>query len=165
MPETVAAATERFIFPLLLSVTVCVLLCPTDTLLKFSDVGENPARASKPVPLSVILRDEFEASLVTVSVPDAGVIDVGANCTCTVALCPTGRELEGFPPTTVNTPPAIVAPEIFTMPVPVFITVTFCVAVLPTATFPKLMLADEPVSTPPPELPVPPLPVDPAALL
>jgi hypothetical protein len=45
VPESETALTDRFMFPLLLRVTLCVLDCPTVTLLKFSDEGENPATA------------------------------------------------------------------------------------------------------------------------
>jgi hypothetical protein len=61
----------------------------------------------------------------------------------------------------VNTPPEIVALDILTVPVPVFVTRILCVAALPTATFPKLMLVGDGVRTPPPESPTPPpLPLD-----
>lgn len=46
VPETVAALTKRFMLPGLLSVTFCVLVWPTTTLLKFNDDGENDATAS-----------------------------------------------------------------------------------------------------------------------
>jgi hypothetical protein len=107
------------------------------------------------VPLRPTLSVELVALLDTLRVPVAGAIDVGANSICSVALCPTARELEGLPPTTAKTPPEMEAPEIVAVPVPVFVTVILWVDVLPTATFPKLMLAGEGVSTPPPELPTP----------
>jgi hypothetical protein len=44
-PDTMAEVTERFIFPLLLRVTLCELVCPTVTLLKFKEEGEKPAIA------------------------------------------------------------------------------------------------------------------------
>jgi hypothetical protein len=56
------------------------------TLLKFNDVGENWGIASRPVPVKATARLELVASLVTVNVPVAGVIDVGANWIWTVAL-------------------------------------------------------------------------------
>ena len=63
-------------------------------------------------------------------------------------LWPAGSEEEGLPPTTVNPAPEIVAWEILTVAVPVFVTVTLCVALLPIATFPKLRLAALGESTP-----------------
>lgn len=75
-------------------------------------------------------------------------------------LWPAGSEEEGFPPTTVYPVPEIVAWEILTVAVPVFVTVTLCVALLPIATFPKLRLAALGESTPALESPgVPGLPV------
>jgi hypothetical protein len=126
-------------------------------LLKFSDAGENAGTASSPVPLNAISRLEFVASLVTVRDPVAAAMEVGAKRICTVAVCPTANELDGVAPMTVKTPPETVAPEIFTAPVPVFVTVTVCVPLLPTATFPNPMLLGEAVRTPPPEVPAPPL--------
>lgn len=79
VPDTLAAVTERFILPVLLSVMLWVLVCPTVTLLKFSADGENAGTASSPVPLSATVRLEFVASLVTVNAPVAAAIEVGAN--------------------------------------------------------------------------------------
>jgi hypothetical protein len=98
-PETIALVTTKLVFPVFESVTFCVLVCPTVTLLKFSEVGENEGTASKPVPLNEIPSDEFDALLVTVNAPDAGVIEVGANCTWTVALWPAAKLFDGVPPT------------------------------------------------------------------
>ena len=79
VPETLAALTDRLMLPVLLSVTFCVLVCPTATLLKFNNDGENAGTASSPVPLNATVRLEFVASLVTVKPPVAGVMEVGAN--------------------------------------------------------------------------------------
>jgi hypothetical protein len=81
VPEIVARLITRFAFPLLVSVTLCVLVCPTGTLLKFNDVGEIASTGCMPVPASAIATGEFDASLVTVRVPVAGVVDAGANWT------------------------------------------------------------------------------------
>jgi len=148
VPETVAAVITRFVFPLFVSVTFCVLVCPTITLLKFSEAGENETPASTPVPLSAILKGESDALLAIVRAPAAAFMDVGANWSCTVALCPAANELDGLPPTTVKTPPEMFALDIVTAAVPVFVTLTLCVAVFPTATLPKLMLEADAVSVP-----------------
>jgi hypothetical protein len=58
-----------------------VLVCPTGMLLKFNEVGEIARMGCVPVPISEIVVGEFDASLVTVRVPVAGVMDVGANWT------------------------------------------------------------------------------------
>jgi hypothetical protein len=159
VPETVARFTVRRAFPLLVSVTFCELVCPTVTLLKSSEEGEIVKAGCMPVPLSAIASGEFEASLVTVRVPFAAPKAVGANCIWTVMLCPTGIDAEGLPPMTVNPAPEMVAAERFTIAVPAFVTVTLCVAVLPTATLPNATLAEFAESTP--ALPVLPLPAPP----
>jgi hypothetical protein len=64
---------------LFVNVTVCVLLCPMVMLLKFNDAGEIAIVACVPVPLSEIESGELEASLVTVRVPVAAPLEVGAN--------------------------------------------------------------------------------------
>ncbi len=59
--------------------------------------------------------------------------------------------------------PVIAAWERLTVAVPVFVSVTLCVPVLPTATLPKLTLVELADSTPAPESPAvpPPPPVPP----
>lgn len=74
-----AAVTMRFAFPLFVSVTVCVLLCPMVMLLKFNDAGEIAIVGCVPVPLSDMESGELEASLVTVRVPVVAPLEVGAN--------------------------------------------------------------------------------------
>jgi len=53
----------------------------------------------------------------------------------------------------VNPAPVIAAPEILTVAVPVLVTITVCVAVPPTETFPKLTLVGLGVRTPVPGVP------------
>jgi len=57
-----------------------------------------------------------------------------------VLLWPTPIVPAGFPPTTVKPAPVKAAEAIVTVPNPVFVTVRLCVAVVPTATLPKLAL-------------------------
>jgi len=54
-----------------------------------------------------------------------------------VALWPTARVAAPFPLMTVKAEPEIAAEVMFTAPVPVFVTLTVCSAVLPMATLPK----------------------------
>ena len=75
-------------------------------MLKFNDAGVIVSAGCMPVPLSAIARGEFEASLVTVSVPFERPAATGANCICTVMLCPTGTDAEGFPLIIVKPAPA-----------------------------------------------------------
>jgi hypothetical protein len=84
------------------------------------------------------------------SVPVKAPTEVGANCSWYVALCPTGKEEATLPPTTVNPAPAMAAWEMFTVAVPVFVIVTFCVPVALVTTLPKLTLDELADSTPEP---------------
>jgi hypothetical protein len=145
-----------------------VLVWPTTTLLKFKDAGEIVRAGCMPVPLNETETGELEASLVTVKVPLAAPRLVGANCNCTVTLCPTGTEAEGLPPMTVNPAPEICADAMFTAAVPVLVTVTLWVPVFPTFTFPNATVVElgertpasgSPVEPPPP-VPPPLPPVD-----
>lgn len=65
-----------------------------------------------------------------------------------MALWPTGTETAPLPLVTVKPVPAIVAWEILTAAVPVFVNVTLWVKVVPVATFPKLKLEGFAVRTP-----------------
>lgn len=69
-----------------------------------------------------------------------------------VLLWPAGTDEEPAPATTVYPAPEIVASEMSTVAVPVFVTITLCVVLVPTATFPKLRLEELGVSTPAVEL-------------
>ena len=135
-----------------------MLVCPTTTLLKFNEEGEIVRVGCIPVPVSVIARGEFEASLMTVRLPVTAPSEVGANWTCKVALWPTGTEVEAFAPTTVKPAPEMVTWEMFTVAVPVFVTLTLCVAELPVAMLPKLRLGALAERTPVLVVPGPPVP-------
>jgi hypothetical protein len=143
------------VFPPLCSVICCEFVVPSATFPNATLVGfaEICPCVLVPVPVRATLSVELVASLAMERLPVAAVADVGANCTCTMALCPTAKALVGFPPTTANAPPVMLAPDIVAVPVPVFVIVTLCVDVLPTGTLPKPMLAGDGVRTPPPEVP------------
>jgi hypothetical protein len=57
-------------------------------------------------------------------------------------------EFDGLPPITVYPTPVMVAWEMFTGALPVFVTVKLCVLLFPTETFPKLTLVELAESTP-----------------
>lgn len=72
-------------------------------------------------------------------------------------LCPTEIALSGLPPTAVNPAPEMLADEILTVPVPVFVNVSVWVALLPTARLPKVRVEALGVKMPAPGEPgVPP---------
>ena len=110
------------------------------TFPKLTDDGDIVKPGCMPVPAIEIERDELEASLTIVSVPVIFPSDDGANRTWTMLLWPAGIEDDGFPPTTVKPVPEMVAWEMLTDAVPVFVTERFCVALLPTETLPKVRL-------------------------
>lgn len=98
-------------------------------------VTETPAAV--PVPLSAIVSVRLEALLEMVRLPVAPAAAVGANWICTVALWPTASVAAPLPLITENADPEIVACEMFTVSVPVFVTLMLSTAVLPVATLPK----------------------------
>jgi hypothetical protein len=140
VPATVARLIVKLELPLFVSFTLCVPLCPTTTFPNVSDEGAIVKPVCVPVPVMDTTRGEFEASLTIVKLPVTAPAAVGANWICTVLLWPTAIAPAGLPPITVNPAPVKVAAEIVAVPKPVFVTVKLCVAVLPTATLPKLTL-------------------------
>ena len=57
-------------------------------------------------------------------------------------------EFDGLPPITVYPAPEMVAWEMLTVALPVFVTVRLCVLLFPTETFPKVTLVELAESTP-----------------
>jgi hypothetical protein len=93
-----------------------------------------------PAPDSTIVAGDPFALLATVTVPVAFPAAVGPKTTLNVRLC-VGVNVAGVPAgPTLNPVPAAVMPEIVTFALPVFVTVTDCVADDPVFTLPKLRL-------------------------
>ena len=78
-PRTVAMFTTRSVLPLFVNCPLCVLVWPTTTFPKFSDVGETDRRGPLPLPFSEIESGEFEALLATEKLPVTSPADCGAN--------------------------------------------------------------------------------------
>ena len=78
-PRTVAKFTTRSALPLLVNCALCVLVWPTATFPKFSDVGETVRRGPLPLPLSETESSGFEALLATEKLPVTSPTDCGAN--------------------------------------------------------------------------------------
>lgn len=124
-----------------LAVTVmfCVLLLPTVTLPKLSEVGlavRVPAGLT-PLPLRAIEDVEVEALLTSERLPEAVPAVVGANFTWKVVLCPAAIVAGSVRPLMLKPVPVTFACETVTLEVPA-VRVTFCVVLLPTVTLPKL---------------------------
>ena len=63
----------------MVSVTGCVMLCPTFTLPNCSVPGDTASTGSVPVPVNATLRVEFAASLSIERLPFTTPADTGAN--------------------------------------------------------------------------------------
>jgi hypothetical protein len=79
LPRTVAMFTTRSALPLFVNCALCVLVWPTLTFPKLSDVGEIVRRGPLPLPFTETDSGEFEALLVTEKLPVTSPIDCGAN--------------------------------------------------------------------------------------
>jgi hypothetical protein len=83
IPKPVPATVARFIvtleFPLFVSLTLCVPLCPTITFPNVKADGAIVKPACVPVPVIEIAIGELEASLKIVRLPVIAPVDVGAN--------------------------------------------------------------------------------------
>lgn len=79
LPATVARLMTIFVVPVLVNSTFWLPVWPTTTLPNVSARGEIARPVCVPVPLSEIIRGEFEASLITVRLPVAAPAAVGAN--------------------------------------------------------------------------------------
>ena len=118
--------------------TIKVAVCPavTDWLAGCALI----ASAVMPVPLRETPRGEFVASLETAMLPFTVPAPCGANWTWNAWFCPAAIETEDIPPTTLKPAPVIVACEIVTVAVPVFVSVSVWEPVAPAAMFPNVRL-------------------------
>src|SRR5208283_1459856 len=140
LPASAACVTLRFAVPVFLIVSACVLLAPTMTLPKLALAGLTEICGCVPVPLNAIVAGEFVALLTTLRLPVALPALAGAKPTVSVKLCPAARSPAPEQPLTVNPAPLMAACEMVTLPVPLFVTVIVCEALLPTRALPKLRL-------------------------
>ena len=149
-PVTVTPEMVTLEFPLLVSVTGNPLLPPTFTLPKLRLVGLAPSRnvASTPVPLRARVRGEPGALLVMETLPLALPVAEGANCALNVVFCPAASVSGTGKPAMPKPVPEALAAEIVTLAVPELLNVMVCVPLLPTSTFPKLMLEGLAASAP-----------------
>ena len=78
-PEICAEFTTRSTFPLFVSVTGCVMLCPTFTFPNWIVPGATASIGSVPVPVSATFRGEFAALLSIERLPLITPAEAGAN--------------------------------------------------------------------------------------
>ena len=90
-----------------------------------------------PVPTRETERGEFAASLAMAMLPVVFPATCGANWTWNTRFCPAAIETEDILPTTLKPAPEIVACEIVTVSVPVFVSVNVWELLEPVFTFPK----------------------------
>lgn len=91
-----------------------------------------------PFPAMEATVGELRALLVTEREPDVAPAAVGANCTTKLPDWPGASASGKFKPLILNPAPATVACEILRLAVPVFVSTTVWLLVVPTDTFPKL---------------------------
>ena len=129
-------------FPVLVSVTACELLLPSNTSPKLSPelLGVSTRIAVTLVPFNASISGEFGALLVSITEPVALPFAAGANSTLNVALCPAAIVSGVVSPLVVNPAPLTAALEIVTLAVPLFCRVIVCELLDPVATFGKLAL-------------------------
>ena len=150
-PASVTPVICRAAFPVFVKVMFCEALLPTATLpkLKLFVLAVNcPTGAVVADPDNPIVSGEPAASLATVMLPVAFPVTLGANFTASVAFSDAFSVTGAVTPLTLNPLPAALILVIWTAAVPVFVTVTFCVALLPTDTLEKLKLVGLAVNCP-----------------
>ena len=128
--------------PVLVTVTVCGLLLPTNTLPKLKLVGLAVSWnvAATPVPLSGIAVGELGALLTSDTEPVTLPAAVGVNAALNVALAPAAIVCGTLRPVMLKPVPVTVACEIVALAVPVFFKVIVCEALFPVMTLPKAAL-------------------------
>lgn len=140
-PETPTLEIVTLEFPELVSVTPSMLLFPIATAPKFRcevDIVNNALDAI-PVPLTVTMSGDAEASLTMETPPESAPADFGANTTSREARLP-GAIVSGNETPVTETPGAVALALLMVMLVePSFVIVTDCDAVDPSGTEPNLI--------------------------
>ncbi len=117
-------------------------MAPTVTFPKLTVLGAALSRkvCATPVPDSVTVAGELVAVLTTETLPEALPVTVGAKLAVKLVLWPAVSVRGSESPLMLNPVPVAVACEIVTLPVPLLVSVTVWLLLLPTVTFPKLRL-------------------------
>jgi len=125
-PETVICETVTLELPLFVSVTACVLVVPTNRLLKLKLVGlaVNWNVAATPVPLRAMVAGEFGALLTSETLPVKLPVAAGAKATLKLLDWPTARVSGKVSPLRLNPAPLTVAEEMVRLAVPELVRVT-----------------------------------------
>lgn len=138
VPEDVAADTETFAVPELVSVTFTEPLLPIRTPPKLTLDGLAERPPCVPVPLSAMERVGFEALVEIVMVPDALPAEAGARLAVKDACAPAAIVCPAVSPLTLKPAPEELAWLIVTALAPAFVSVTVWLLLVPTTTALKL---------------------------
>jgi hypothetical protein len=135
-PVTLTCENVSVAVPLFVSVIGCELLSPTMTLPKLTLAGLAEISACAPVPLNASTVGDPDALLVIDTLPGALPVAVGANVTVKVLLA-SGLIVAGAVRLIVYPGPVMLAAVMFRAALPELVSVTVCVALLPTLTLLK----------------------------
>ena len=97
-------------------------------MLKVTAPGTTDICGWTPTPASEIDIGEFAAVLITDALPVAFPATVGVNVTLKLAACPADSVTSGAEPLRLNPGTATLTCEMLTAELPVFVSVTLCVA-------------------------------------
>lgn len=138
-PVTLSDETTRFALPVFFRAIACVALVPSVRLPKLTLDGVTEIPACVPVPVSatvVGLERLVEIEMLPETLPTL----VGAKTALKVIVA-FGATVCATKPATLRPVPVALADETTRLAVPVFFSVIACVALVPSATLPKLTLA------------------------
>lgn len=140
VPVALTAEMVALVFPLFVKVIVCGLLLPSDTLpnATLPGLATNVEFVATPVPTMLRTCGEPGALSVKVMLPVAAPLAVGANCALKDRLCPPVNVVGRESPLIPKPVPATVARLIVTLEFPLFVSLTLCVPLCPTITFPNV---------------------------
>jgi hypothetical protein len=153
VPDTLTCEIVALAVPVFIRLMVCELVLPATTLPKLTLDGADESCASIPVPLRATLSGELGALLVTVTLPLALPVAVGAKAALNVAFWPALMVSGVVIPLIAKPLPDALAAETTTLAVPEFDSVIVWDPLLPTRTLPKLTL--EVLAESCPRIPVP----------
>jgi len=139
-PVTLSDETTKLAVPVFFSVTAWVEDVPLETFPKLTLDGVTEIPGCAPVPLSATDIGVAEALVTTEMLPETLAVDAGANVALKVMVLPAARDC-AVKPVTPKPVPVTLSEETLTLAEPVFFKVIAWVAVVPSATLPKLTLA------------------------
>jgi len=139
VPMTLPCEIVRLALPVFFRVIVCEPLLPAATLPKLTLDGVTVSCGCVPAALKAIVVGEPDAFVVSEMLPEALPEEAGAKTALNVVLLP-GEMVWAEKPVTLKPLPATLSCETARFALPVFVRVTVCELLLPTATLPKLTL-------------------------